>query len=216
MDKIKASQFADLAYYCRENPFKNYRLVEYLEGTGTQYIDTGIIPANTDTVASGFQFTNITISDNTLFYIDNGQAGSNAYGFSIANTSTSGQYVYVCGWGNNYARVSGVDTAKHTMSLCNGVFTVDNNTISTSSSSSTSPNVTRSIKLFGWNRNSTVIIKGLVRVFSFTMKSSSNTTLINLVPCVRKSDSKPGMLDTVTKTFFTNSGTGEFAVGNNV
>lgn len=214
MDKIKASQFADLAYYCRENPFKDYSQVEYLEGTGTQYIDTGIIPANTDTVASGFQFTNITMSDNTLFYIDNGHAAANVYGFSIDNTS--GQHRYVCGWGNNYARVSGADTAKHTMSLCNGVFTVDNSIISTSSSSSISPNIARSIKLFGWNRNASIIIYGLVRVFSFTMKSSSNTMLINLVPCVRKSDSKPGMLDLVTKTFFTNSGTGEFTVGNNV
>lgn len=34
----------------------------------------------------------------------------------------------------------------------------------------------------------------------------------NFLPCVRKSDSKPGMYDTVSKTFFTNSGTGEFII----
>ena len=33
------------------------------------------------------------------------------------------------------------------------------------------------------------------------------------VPCYRKSDNKPGLYDLVTKTFFVNQGTGEFAVG---
>jgi len=34
----------------------------------------------------------------------------------------------------------------------------------------------------------------------------------NLIPCVRKSDNKPGMYDTVSKTFYTNAGAGEFIV----
>lgn len=34
----------------------------------------------------------------------------------------------------------------------------------------------------------------------------------DFVPCVRKSDSKPGMYDRVSKTFFTNVGSGEFAI----
>lgn len=32
------------------------------------------------------------------------------------------------------------------------------------------------------------------------------------IPCVRKADSKPGMYDTVSKTFYTNAGTGEFII----
>ena len=214
MDKIKASQFADLAYYSRIRPWSLYQQVEYLQGTGTQYIDTGIIPSNTDTVASDFQLTNNTISDNTLFYIDNGSAQTNAYGISMANLAD--RKLYVCGWGDKYTSVFSTNLVKHTMSLCNGVFTLDNNIVSTSESSSTSPNVTRSIKLFGWDRNGTVIIKGLVRVFGFTIMSGSNVKRLDLVPCVRKSDSKPGMFDTVTETFFINSGTGEFTVGGNV
>lgn len=38
----------------------------------------------------------------------------------------------------------------------------------------------------------------------------------NFVPCVRKSDSVIGMYDTVTETFFTNVGTGDFTKGENV
>ena len=39
------------------------------------------------------------------------------------------------------------------------------------------------------------------------------TEICNLIPCYRKSDSKPGMYDMVNKTFYTNEGTGEFKVG---
>jgi hypothetical protein len=44
----------------------------------------------------------------------------------------------------------------------------------------------------------------------------NNIYLLNLIPCYRKSDSKPGMYDTVTKTFYTNAGAGEFLVGADV
>ena len=53
------------------------------------------------------------------------------------------------------------------------------------------------------------------KTYSVTM--SKNGTLIqNLIPCYRLSDQEPGMYDTVTNTFFTNSGTGTFLVGNDV
>ena len=38
----------------------------------------------------------------------------------------------------------------------------------------------------------------------------SGETIINLVPALRSSDGKPGMLDTVSKKFYVNQGTGEF------
>lgn len=44
------------------------------------------------------------------------------------------------------------------------------------------------------------------------MDSNEETILGEFIPCVRKSDSKPGMYDTVSKTFYTNAGTGEFIV----
>ena len=40
----------------------------------------------------------------------------------------------------------------------------------------------------------------------------NGAVVANFVPCVRKSDSKPGMYDTVSKTFYTNAGNGEFIV----
>lgn len=38
----------------------------------------------------------------------------------------------------------------------------------------------------------------------------SGETILNLVPALRSSDGKPGMLDSVSKKFYVNQGTGEF------
>ena len=45
---------------------------------------------------------------------------------------------------------------------------------------------------------------------------NASELVANLIPCYRKSDSEPGMYDTVTKQFFTNAGSGTFIVGNDV
>lgn len=49
-------------------------------------------------------------------------------------------------------------------------------------------------------------------IFEFRI-TENNATILDFIPCYRKSDRKPGMYDTVTKQFFTNSGTGEFILG---
>lgn len=47
-------------------------------------------------------------------------------------------------------------------------------------------------------------------------ESINGNTTLDMLPCYRKSDNKPGMYDLVTNTFFTNAGTGEFTVGPDV
>ena len=43
-----------------------------------------------------------------------------------------------------------------------------------------------------------------------------NVEILNFVPCYRKSDGIVGMYDTVSKTFFTNTGTDAFTKGADV
>ena len=48
----------------------------------------------------------------------------------------------------------------------------------------------------------------------FTCKIYDGTALVrDMIPSYRKADNEPGMYDTVSGTFFTNAGTGEFVVG---
>ena len=51
-----------------------------------------------------------------------------------------------------------------------------------------------------------------LRLHGFTMKDSTGAYIRNFVPVVRNSDNVAGLYDDVTKTFFTNAGTGTFIV----
>lgn len=55
-------------------------------------------------------------------------------------------------------------------------------------------------------------IGGTCRIWGFKV-SEDSTKICNMIPCYRKSDNKPGMYDLVTRTFYTNEGTGEFTIG---
>ena len=70
--------------------------------------------------------------------------------------------------------------------------------------------------LFGRNQAGNVLNKGSMKIYYTKMYDSTNQLARDFIPCYRKSDNKPGMYDLVTDTFFTNAGTGEFTVGNNV
>jgi hypothetical protein len=50
------------------------------------------------------------------------------------------------------------------------------------------------------------------RIYSFSLEKN-DTKVLDLVPCYRNSDNKPGMYDTVSNTFLVNSGGGEFTWG---
>lgn len=51
-----------------------------------------------------------------------------------------------------------------------------------------------------------------IRIYNFILKIDGNLSA-NFIPCYRKSDSEIGMYDTVSKTFYTNAGTGTFTKG---
>lgn len=55
-------------------------------------------------------------------------------------------------------------------------------------------------------------IGGNCKIASFKVQRDS-TKICDMIPCYRKADNKPGMYDLVTRTFYTNEGTGEFTIG---
>lgn len=63
-----------------------------------------------------------------------------------------------------------------------------------------------------WSYNSGGSYSARARIFSFLVEYHGQPT-IELVPAIRRSDSRPGMYNKVTGTFLTNSGTGEFLAG---
>lgn len=70
----------------------------------------------------------------------------------------------------------------------------------------------------GRNTQAGVIYKSIAgtRIYYVKIDNELSNDHIELIPCYRKSDSKPGMYDIVSGYFYTNLGTGEFLKGPNI
>lgn len=206
MDKIKTSQFATLAYYCKEPPVPRiYQKVEYLQSSGTQYIATGVYNAN------GLDITFQSLASQSrgiAAYHQSAGSANNRFGI-IQTTEFSGRFLI---FSDNSQYAPYYDLNKHSLSF--GAYTdwkvyYDNEYKQTFTAQTSSTNY--QFLLFG----ATADGYGKVKIYNCCIYIGTDKQR-DYIPCYRKSDSKPGMYDLVTKTFFTNAGTGEFVVGNNV
>lgn len=183
-----------------------YRKIEYIQNpkAGVAYINTGIIVTEEVNFQVDFQLISPASTTgyfmgkyaDTSFYLYLG-AGFNfqtAFGCSWANSSLKG---------DNRRHVFTYQFIDGDMHLYDGETEILKKAFSASSS----------LPIYVAGPASPSASNKSAKTFS--SKIWQNGTLIrNLAPCVRKSDSKPGMYDTVTKTFYTNAGTGEFIVPN--
>ena len=157
-----------------------YQEVEYLEGTGTQYIDTGVfINSTTDIVDMQIAPTQGN-ADVSVFgyygYEDTCEFGLLANKFRSNVKATSGSTYNV--------------NQKYNINYSSGNWSVDGTQITNGNSSSTG---IKSAYLFARNYNAS-LKQSPVRVYSLKIKRN-NEIIRNLVPVARKSDNKPGMLD---------------------
>lgn len=154
--------------------------------------DKFLVASRTWNTAKRFAMFGIHYSQ--LFTVGFGKA-STAYTYIVPNTANNNE--------------------RYLWTYKNKVFSVyDRNNVLVGISDITSTDFgdgdTTEIRLFfGYNSNS----KGRI---SYYHHKKADDTEINLIPCRRLSDNISGMYDTVSRTFFTNSGTGQFLVGPDV
>lgn len=188
-----------------------YQQVEYIESTGTQYIDTNYIP-NQDTVVN-CHINMISYNGNDVFFGQRVAYMDNQYEFVAFNSQYIPQLRYnnqttgaiqgsILSIGDHY-----IETSK------NGLF-IDNNRVGNTLNADTFT-CEYSIYLFARNNAGTASAFSNIKLYS--LKISENNTLIrNFIPCYRKSDNVIGMYDLVNGVFYTNQGTGAFEKGNDV
>ena len=197
------------AIWYKENQLPpEYQAVEYIESTGTQYIDTGFQPNQDTRVMLDFS-CNIQ-STHWIFGARHSYASNNYAFLSVSafrsdyNTTSSSTYNYA-----NYERFI-VDKNKNITTLYKGNENVWNYI---TPYANFAPNL--NMYLFSANENGNVLSKSLMTLYS--CKIYDNDILIrNFIPCYRKSDSVVGLYDIVNDVFYTNSGTGTFSKGANV
>ncbi len=188
---------------------KEYQEVNYIESTGTQYIDLGIV-LNAD---SGFYIDfvpeNKPASSNAPNYINaGGTGGSSDYrvGINVYSTlpsSVSGEVQFF-----SFKKDPKITKdARNRLSIINKVLTYNDGT-SENISTWSSIEASNSLILFAAHNN-TVDRFSTMKLYNFKVYDKEEV-IMDLVPCYRKAGNEVGLYDIVNKTFYINEGTGSF------
>lgn len=186
---------------------KEYEELEYIEGNGTQYIDTGVKPTAQTSVIVKAKLLSLTggpsfcgsLGTNGVngILIGTNSTGDGAFYINSTSTSISGVIINA----NKIYEISVSGTTVSIQKEGEAVQTISN-TVSVSANNN-------NIYMIGRNNNGVAERFGSFNYYY--MKIYDNGVLVrNFIPSKRKSDNVIGMYDTVSNNFFTNSGTGTF------
>ena len=197
--------------------------LEYLESTGTQYIDTNYKPNNLTNFEIKYLYTNFITAT----------IANTPYGCTLAPDAQKANYgVFRTGpgshttynrmaWGDaslgsNIAlsgNIQRIDTWYIDKYLQNKLY-IDGNLVATSSTTlNTQWSAPNSLWLFARHADNYHLSYPSAIKIAYAKAWENTETKFNFVPARRNSDGKLGMYDLVSGGFFTNSGTDEFVAG---
>ena len=179
-----------------------YQLVEYLESSRTQYINTGYVPNITDTIVFNVAFLSYT--NNAEFY---GVQSTNPTKRIMFSVVTPGNIVIYYSDSLSYRFI--LNTIMHEYKFTSSYIFVDNTIVA--ANLCVYPNLP--IFLFARNQNGSAERYTNSRCYHFSVTDSNNQYIRRMYPVYRIADNKPGMYDIVNNVFYTNQGAGEFIVG---
>lgn len=186
-----------------------YQEAEYIESSGTQYIDLGYTEG-LSLLQHELTFENL--SNNTAVFGSTNSSYTNVIlGRTSANSPWAISYYYISTLVTGNC-VKG-DKVSVVVNNVNSEIVEDGVTLATITGSGGSARLT----MFGTYANSGQISFASCRIYEYKQTNLyTNTVNYNLVPCYRISDSVAGMYDLANNTFLTNAGTGTFTVGPDV
>lgn len=183
---------------------EGYTQLNYIQSTGTQYIDTGVVPSTALIAEITFACESNGIAENAIF----GSAWSASGYFFMVYSGINGFRWHSCG-GYTDAVVSDL-TAKHIAICQTGKLTLDGVEYTFSASGSDSTNA---VRLFGVTSNEGYAgaANGIYKLYRCKMHNG-NTVYRDFIPCKNVSG-VVGLFDIINNTFYTNAGTGTFIGG---
>ena len=215
LEKCKNANLIDYKVYGNSEKKQvlpnEYQQVEYIETTGTQYIDSGVpLKSGLKIVVdwiykdadSGNSYTGGHIDSPGNRWLIGSQRQNNNYFFAVGtgNTTTGFKFgnrdIVEAYWANkdSYIKVNGV----HSTSSFNHLTLAEE------------PNYT--FYMGAVNRNGTATLNPKLTIYNWKFYQE-DVLIRDFMPCYRKSDNVIGMYDLVTGTFYTNNGTGTFLKG---
>lgn len=184
-----------------------YQEVEYIESSGTQYIDSGVNAQSGLTLYSIFQSQNITQTR----IVGASTGGYDAVRLALLTSAGDGYLVNQYGTINNILSSYTLDTNKHSLENDNGTLKYDGIVIDTTTAQTF--DIQKSLYVFA--SRSTTILTSYIRIMCCSI-SNNNVLVRDFIPVYRKSDNVIGLYDLVNGVFYTNAGTGTFTKGSNI
>ena len=182
---------------------KGYTQVDYIQSSGTQYIDTTFVPTNNSKWVLDAQFNTTTNQFNGRYESNTNPRGQR---FDIAIYNN---YFYING-GNSLNTNYPPDTNRHTfvLDMKNTKASIDDNNYTLSTQTF---NGKRPVYLFA-RRSNTIEYYCNEKIYNCKFYENDELAM-NLIPCYRNSDNEIGLYDLVNDVFYTNKGTGTFTYG---
>lgn len=213
--------YGDNRYLVEENNVQidllpiEYVHVNYIESTGTQYINTEYIPDALTDMEIEFEYINDnnTTTPSSWYPIcgERSGSGSTYLGFWI-NKSNLKIAVNYGGYDSGNSSTQSISrNARFNLKNSGSKFYLNGNMFARSTTQVTKGTTPIYIFTIGYGsgvENRHVLIK----LYSFKIYEE-NVLVRNMVPCYRKSDNVIGLYDVINGKFYTNSGTGEFIKG---
>lgn len=184
---------------------KRVNFVNYIQSSGTQYIDTGFKPNNNTRVVLYAQMVGAT--SQSAYYCPFGCRGGGLF-FELYKASSNNWNLTFL-WNNTYTNYFTIDySARHTFEINKNVATVD-------STSLTYTNATFQLgyNLFVGADNEAGSATAIVPMKIYSCKIWDNGTLIrDYLPCLDK-DGIACLYDQVNEEYYYNAGSGAFTAG---
>lgn len=193
-----------------------YTQLEYIESTGTQYIDTGVNADNKLKLDMDIEFTSKGISNykNSFGAIYN----TGALRLHINPNNANSVNVQV---GPNNSNVSVFNGYPYTtrfqsiIDILNKTITtrIDNTTQDSTLTYTNSFNLNMNFWLFRRNSNSEDLKYYSYNKLYYFRMYQNGTLVRDFIPCYRNSDNEAGLYDLINNVFYTNQGVGKFIKG---
>lgn len=189
-----------------------YQLLDYIEGTGSQYISTGTHSDGSRTVTAEIAFTDVTSGATQILV--GGRPLNSGVGMGYIALRNN-HLAYLTGGTWKESSFTPVLNQKYTVSCYQGdggPQSMSVNGTNILSSSEHAYGNTKTNYLFAFNNQDSA--QNYMKAKLYSCKIYEGSSLVrNFVPCLRLSDNKTGMFDRVSNTFYANQTITEFTTG---
>lgn len=192
---------------------KEYQEVSYIQSSGTQYIDTDVLPTVNTGISIEYSYNTINSSNNagisgiyqataprtdTLFVTTNSGKTDSTMILLHRGQSLNTGMIPTANTKYN-AKINYLNDGKFSFNAGEFSGDVGKNKV-----------ISRNIILFGRDNNKNYAFSS-ARIYKCQM-TEDEELIRDFIPCYRKADNEPGLYDLVNNVFYTNAGSGSFVV----